>query len=107
MLNVVRSRAGASDVTALITDKESLQKYVRDERMRELCYEGLRKFDMVRYGTFISEMKGVEADYNALTANTYKYMAIGFKNVSARDIYFPIPINDISLNKLLIQNEGW
>lgn len=106
-LNAVRQRANASDISALLTNKDEFRTAVREERFRELCFEGLRKFDLVRYGTFVSELKSVGRQYTQQAPEAYRYMALAFNNVSTRDIYFPIPIAELSLNNLMTQNEGW
>lgn len=106
-LKEVRDRANASDITSVLTSKEALRDSLRSERMRELCFEGLRKFDLVRYGTFLTEMKKTGQDYNTLAPNNLKYLALSFNNVSERDVLFPIPIGELTLNNLMTQNSGW
>jgi len=75
--------------------------------MRELCYEGLRKFDLIRYGTFLSEMKATASDYETKAPANLRYLALAFNNVSERDVWFPIPIGELTLNGLMKQNPGW
>lgn len=106
-LQEVRDRANASNRNNELTNESEMRIAIREERFRELCYEGLRKFDLVRYGTFIAEMKLVAQQYNQLAPADYRYMALAFNNVSDRDTYFPIPINELSLNNLMTQNPAW
>src|SRR5690606_1651643 len=106
-LKEVRDRVNASDITSDVSTSVALRDSIRSERMRELCYEGLRKFDLVRYGTFLTEMKQTQQDYTTLAPDNLKYMALAFRNVSERDIWFPIPIGELTLNNLMWQNEGW
>jgi predicted secreted protein len=42
-------------------DHDSFLKYIQDERSRELCYEGLRKLDLIRWGIFYTTMKGLNS----------------------------------------------
>lgn len=48
LINRVRTRAGMPEVTA--TDREGLRKAIRYERAVELCDEGLRWYDLRRWG---------------------------------------------------------
>lgn len=106
-LQEVRARANASDISATLITVDDLRTALREERFRELCYEGLRKSDLVRYGTFISEMKQVQQQYQQWAPASYVYLALAFSNVSERDIYFPIPIGELTLNNRMTQNPGW
>lgn len=106
-LQQVRDRAKASNRNNLISNESEMRTAIREERFRELCYEGLRKFDLVRYGTFVAEMKLVAQQYTQLAPSDYRYLALAFNNVSERDIYLPIPISELSLNNLMTQNPGW
>ncbi len=106
-LQQVRDRAKASNRNQQIGNESEMRTAIREERFRELCYEGLRKFDLVRYGTFVAEMKLVAQQYAQLAPADYRYLALAFNNVSERDMYFPVPINELSLNNLMTQNPGW
>ena len=45
-INTVRERAGLEALKNM--DYATFQQEVRDERARELCFESLRKYDLVR-----------------------------------------------------------
>lgn len=82
--NLVRERAGASDYnTSTLTLEELLR-----ERARELCWEGHRRQDQVRFGTFDDPWDNKD--------NTDSY----------RDIY-PIPQRAMTANPNLVQNPGY
>lgn len=87
--------------------KESFQKYIMDERGRELCFEGNRKFDLIRWNVFLSQMKitGDDLKANGGTANQWK--ARPFNNVSEKHLLYPIPTREITLNSALEQNPLW
>ncbi|QEC56323.1 RagB/SusD family nutrient uptake outer membrane protein [Flavisolibacter ginsenosidimutans] len=80
---------------------------IRDERARELCFEGIRKFDLIRWGIFIPQMKMIEADMNANLPASLKYAVREYTNVSEKDKLFPIPTLELSLNSALQQNPLW
>src|SRR5690606_25063652 len=50
-LDMVRRRANAYEYVGAnkITDKDDFRDTIIDERSRELCFEGLRKFDLIRW----------------------------------------------------------
>ena len=82
--NRVRSRAGASAYT---TETLTLDELL-DERARELCWEGHRRQDQVRFGTYSKPWDN--------KTNTDAY----------RDIY-PIPRRAMTTNSNLKQNPGY
>ena len=107
-LNQVRARAKARDFTALdAPDKDAFRAIIQDERSRELCYEGVRKFDLIRWGIFLSVMKDVQNDILSNAPTNLQYGAIGFTNVKARNLLLPIPTLELSLNGLMRQNPGF
>ena len=108
-LNTVRSRAHAT----LISDaasKDAFRTIIQDERSRELCFEGLRKQDLKRWGIMISGMKAL-AVYTRQTftsnATILGRAVLACDNITEQHFYLPIPLNDLTLNKLLTQNPGW
>jgi len=96
--------------TAQTANKEAFITAIRDERMRELAYEALRKPDLVRWGMFVAEMKQtlamMQADHAAqpLTATWY---TLTYENIADRNLLYPIPSHEVTLNQALVQNPGW
>jgi starch-binding outer membrane protein, SusD/RagB family len=84
-LNKVRSRAGLANSTA---SGEGLFTAIVHERATELCFEGFRFFDLVRWGM----AKDVLGKY-------------GF--VENKNELFPIPLDEMTNNDLLTQNPGY
>lgn len=111
-LNEVRRRAWGKpvhtpdpsiDLTGMT--KDSIQAYIEQERPRELCYEGLRKRDLVRWGIFLPRMQeGIDEFTQYLPTSSFVEY---FKNASQRDVLWPIPEREMGLNPLLGQNFGW
>ena len=108
-INEIRQRAGISKLKGLsYTD---FQQAVRDERARELCFESLRKYDLVRWGIY------VEAVHDKLGAATQdKRWATGNQFIGARDYaartqekhqFLPIPTKELDVNGKLEQNKYW
>jgi hypothetical protein len=64
-INEVRKRAGITEVEGL--SYADFQQLVRDERGRELCFESLRKYDLVRWGIYV---KAVHDDLGAAVADS-------------------------------------
>lgn len=54
-INLVRKRAGIPELKNLSYDQ--FQQELRDERARELCFESIRKFDLVRWGIYLERMQ--------------------------------------------------
>ena len=115
-VNAVRIRAGASLAQDLLASEgnaitqESLFELIKDERSRELCFEGHRRFDLVRWGTLIETMQ----EQNALMLNHPDYVAAKDEfltypgnAVAERHNVFPIPNDEITLNKNIKQHPLW
>ncbi|ANI88586.1 hypothetical protein A9P82_04340 [Arachidicoccus ginsenosidimutans] len=124
---VTLSGGGGTGATAIATitsgtdadltpglSKTEFQQAIRDERARELCFENLRRSDLIRWGNFINDMK----DFLAYAlANGVPNLtggqpgatgpAVAAYNISARNLLLPIPQYELSLNNLLTQNTGY
>ena len=108
-LNEVRQRAGIPTVSNL--SFADFRQEVRDERGRELCFEALRKYDLVRWGIY------VDAIHNQLGAATQSSRWTNNKNylgsqqytagTEARHQFLPIPMKELGVNVLLKQNKYW
>jgi len=96
-----------SDCELLLANYNARPLLFRDlimkERSRELAGESHHKLDLYRWGTFRSTMTAmipiIRANF-AVVVNAYS-------NVTDRDLTFPIPIQEMSLNPLMVQNTGW
>lgn len=97
-----------ADLPAGLT-KAQFQQAVQDERSRELCFEGLRRSDLIRWGNFVNTMKGLAAEIavDPLAGTNFSYAKTGASNVSQRHLLFPIPASEILVNKAITQNPGW
>lgn len=104
-INEVRKRAGISELQGLSTDE--LRSEIKDERARELCFEFLRRYDLIRWGEYISSM-------NALVSRTGEKcwsqgeQVANFFRIPESYNYLPIPEAEMSVNKLITSNNpGW
>lgn len=93
-LNAVRARAGLSPAQMLNptntpTADAFVDTLVRD-RLRELCVEGHRRWDLIRLGRFAS----VEQSVNGFTVAPNQYL-------------LPLPQTEIDANKNIKQNPGY
>lgn len=105
-LNQVRTRAKASLLVP--TNKEAFRQAIQDERARELCYEGLRRPDLIRWGIYLSTMKTFAADVRQNAPNNFKNVATQGEVLEEKDRWFrPIPLYEFTVNPKLVQNPGW
>lgn len=98
-----------SDIPASqIVSPETFLTFIQDERSRELCLESLRKGDLVRWGKLVENMKIVRDHIETSSlSSALDYADWSYKNVSARDVVWPIPSYEMGLNSGLVQNKGW
>jgi hypothetical protein len=120
MVNQVRARAygkllpGATNLTeadiAPGMDQTTFRQVIMDERLREFPSEAIRKHDLIRWGIFVSAIKGVATDANnpALPLSSWRTQLTNIANrVGNEDVLWPVPNSEISLNSGMTQNEGW
>lgn len=109
-LKEVRSRAGIDTKDFSLYNGETFRQLVRNERGRELCFESLRKYDLIRWGIFVKSMN----EYSVWTADKRwskhdkaVYAAAIGKAVEDRHIVLPVPSIELGVNSLLSQNKLW
>ncbi|WP_164126373.1 RagB/SusD family nutrient uptake outer membrane protein [Sphingobacterium luzhongxinii] len=102
-------RASANaDLAKDDTDTDvSFRDAIRKERALELGFEGLRRFDLVRWGNYISTMRIVAGHIEGTAAQAYIYAARHGNNISSKDTLLAIPSREMQLNRAAIQNKGW
>ena len=114
------------DTLAATTGKEAMEQLVLDERLRELCFEGKRWFDLVRYNyrhvsgvditKTMSQING-NATIDAYPVENYSGMLdymVRKGNSSARYkisrepmLYFPVYLSETQANPNLRQNPAY
>jgi len=85
---------------------------IQDERARELCFESLRKNDLIRWGIYLQRCQEV-INYN--NTNGYPMYRVSGANLSfintlaggKQFLLWPIPSSEILVNNLVVQNPGW
>lgn len=107
----VRRRAGVATDESQLGGQASFRNLVRNERARELAFEGLRKWDLIRWGIFVERMHlagtNVPTESMYLNKTITDYAAANYANVSSRHIYLPIPTKELAVNHALQQNPLW
>jgi len=85
------------------------QQAIEDERMRELCFEFVRKADLIRWGIFVSTMNNFASYAVANGTNTSPgaFLAQIYQSVAPKHVLQPIPTYELSLDHALQQNPGW
>ena len=104
----VRARAGIA--TEASYDPISFRILVRNERGRELCFEALRKYDLIRWGTFVESMKGYvnDSQNERWTNASLKEIAMKLgEAVQPKHVVLPVPSVELGVNRSLEQNPLW
>lgn len=108
-INEVRSRAGVEELEGL--SYLEFQQAVRDERARELCFESLRKYDLVRWGIYVEaihdRLGNATTDLRWATGTQYLGAATYASNTSEKHQFLPIPTKELDVNTKLLQNKYW
>lgn len=123
-INDVRNRVNLSKLTkAELSTQEKIREAVRKERRVEMAFEGLRYFDVLRWGiaeeVLNHHFTGVKLSDNPNDRN-YKgsgdsaspvdkdnYYLFEQRRWLPFNRYLPIPQSELNINKNLKQNEGY
>ena len=123
-INDIRSRVNLPALKKEdVATQELLRNAVRKERRVELAFEGLRYFDVLRWGIAEKVLNhtftGVKLsndpsaiNYRGSGSSASPVDADGYyqfepRTWSAHNRYWPIPQNELNINKNLKQNEGY
>ena len=108
-INTVRERAGLEALKNM--DYATFQQEVRDERARELCFESLRKYDLVRWGIYVdaihNKLGAATATKRWAPGNNFLGAAAYANNTTEKHQFLPIPSRELSVNTKLQQNKFW
>lgn len=89
--------------------KDDFIEELLDERSREFFSEGKRRLDLFRFGSsrFETALYSIDADEaNGKQNYRIEYTVNGYE-ANPKKIWGPIPIIEMSSNKLLVQNPGY
>lgn len=76
---------------------EQFRSYVLAERAREFNLEGIRRFDLMRWGIYLQVMNKISSGQNNIS-----------KVRTTKNLLLPIPINELNSNTALTTNNpGW
>lgn len=120
-INLLRARAVMPKLTNafVATNGLDMRTEIRRERRVELCLEGFRYWDLIRWKTAEIELpKTVLGSYwytefgkisGTLDSNKYIILQPSTKRKfdPAKDYLWPFPTNELGLNPNLKQNPGW
>jgi starch-binding outer membrane protein, SusD/RagB family len=85
-------------------------KFVKNERRIETCFEGMRFYDIRRWTTDLTELNkavhGVSIQKNADGSFTYNLNTMVESRIYI-SAYLPIPYSEMLRMRNLVQNEGW
>jgi starch-binding outer membrane protein, SusD/RagB family len=118
-INLVRGRAAVNMPPVTITDPTQLREIVRRERRVEFAFEGLRYYDILRWGIAADELNhqftGQKLTNDPANYTTYPVDADGYYIMSQQNRKFikgvnelwPIPQSERDINPNLTQNTGY
>jgi len=88
-------------------DKTRFFEALKQERAWELCFEGLRKYDLNRWNILGASLVKTQEDLIAYRAGFSTIYAAGTNFVPLRHELLPIPISEMDINKKMVQNPGY
>lgn len=117
-INKVRGRAAVNMPAVTITDPTELRKIIRRERRVEFAWEGLRYYDILRWGIASDVLNGQytgmkltndPAHYTTYPVDAEGYFIMGKTRAFKKGIneLWPIPQSERDINKNLTQNTGY
>ncbi|MBD0400579.1 RagB/SusD family nutrient uptake outer membrane protein [Flammeovirga sp. EKP202] len=110
-IELVRNRANAGTLEeGLMQVDGNYMKLIQEERRRELCYEGHRRFDLVRWGTLLETMRDLSENIRANPSfreeHEIQLVAPG-ERVEEKHVVFPIPSDELQINVNIKQHNLW
>ncbi|MDQ6762971.1 MAG: RagB/SusD family nutrient uptake outer membrane protein [Bacteroidota bacterium] len=111
-VNLIRERAGIPDLPANLSQSE-MRLAIRKERRVELAFENARYFDTRRWKIAEQTDGGpfYGMDINAGTSLTdpafYQRTIFETRVFTKQDYLWPIPQQELNVDKNLVQNTGW
>lgn len=111
-LNIVRERAGLSPYTGSVAHNDFFRELV-DERLRELCFEALRKQDLIRWNLLEEKLEetnnGIRNHPNFSNTQSVHQTILeaGVNFDKSKHLLLPYPLQETLINNSLEQRFGW
>lgn len=86
---------------------EDFRQAVRDERAHELCFEGHRRQDLIRWGIYYETIRGAYQDLVNWHENAPDYYRIVDYTIKGKNELLPIPQREMDLMEQYRQNPNW
>ena len=113
-LNKVRRRAGLLDVdvsSAGFANKDDFRDQIMKERLLELCFEGHRKFDLIRWGVLkkkLVDLKDAILEHPSYDSSKHETKLRCVRNFDeTKHLSLPYPQQEVTINNLLEQKPEW
>lgn len=116
-INLVRGRQNVAMPKITVTGIDALRSVIRRERRVEFAFEGLRYFDVLRWGIAAQELNrqftGMKltnnpAQYKDFPVDDEGYLIYQRRNFKAGvNELWPIPLSELQINGNLTQNTGY
>ncbi|WP_082026767.1 RagB/SusD family nutrient uptake outer membrane protein [Flammeovirga sp. OC4] len=110
-IEAVRARANAGSLSQGLSDaNQDFMKLIQDERKRELCFEGHRRFDLVRWGILQETMQEVSRNVRSnkdFRPDNEEHLAFPGERCEEKHVVFPIPTEELQLNYNIKQHPLW
>ena len=116
-INQVRRRGygfdpNTANATVDLTTSKLTLTEIQNERARELCFEGTRRQDLIRWGIYLQRMQDV---INFNNASAYPTGTRARANVVCQNaltagpkiLLWPIPSSEVLVNTYMVQNPGY
>jgi len=109
LIREIRARASEYDNNRLEQITQAYYKIdfieeLLDERSRELCAEGWRRFDLIRLNKLGETVRGLQTTTAVMNIQNVPEIKANYEDFK---IWYPIPRREIELNPLLTQNFGY
>jgi hypothetical protein len=102
-LTAINALRNARGLTGLSSSGTVLMSDIKEERTRELAFEGVRLYDLARWHSGFTRRAPQNPDMLVQGSN-YFTLSIA---ADAQKFQWGIPANDMLINKNLVQNPGW
>ena len=107
VIQAIRERAGITQPDEYLaiagTDQDAMRELIRNERRLELCFEGLRFWDLRRWD------EGLNEQARGVSIQNGNHETINVENRVYEEYmrYGPIPFSEVLKYDALLQNQGW